>query len=203
MHDQLPATEFDNPHWYALFVRSHQEKRVALFLDRLDVVHFLPCYRSVRQWKDRRVTLDMPLFPGYLFVHVPLKERMRVQTVPQVVSLVGTKDSPAVISDEEIAAIRAAVEHGRAEPHEYLEAGQRVVITEGVMLGMEGILMTVRNRARVVVSLQSIGRAFVVEVGANCVRPLAERRKYSALPRATSLHERVKSSELPQMAFVS
>lgn len=202
MYDHLSLVEHECAKWHALFVRSNQEKRVALFLENLSVEHFLPCYVSVRQWKDRRVTLKMPLFPGYLFVRMQPREKMKVQTVPQVVSLVGKKDSPAVISDEEIAGIRAAVEHGQAEPHEYLEAGQRVVITEGVMLGMEGILMTVRNRARVVVSLQSIGRAFVVEVGANCVQPLTERRTCLTLSKTACLRERVKSSELPQMALV-
>ena|ERR1700675_15569 len=172
MCDQVFAANFEESKWYALFVRSNQEKRVAVFLNSLRVEHFLPCYVSVRQWKDRRVKLEMPLFPGYVFVRLPFQERMKVLTIRQVVSLVGTKNSPSVISDSEIAGIRAGVEHGWAEPHEYLEAGQRIVITDGVMCGMEGILLTVRSRARVVISIQSIGRAFVVEVSANCVRPL-------------------------------
>src|SRR5258708_30349721 len=126
----------------------------------------------------------MRLFRGYLFVRLQLQEEMKVLTIRQVVSLVGRKNSPSPISDEEIAGIRAGVEHGNAEPHEYLEAGQRIVITDGVMCGMEGILLTVRSRARVVISLQSIGRAFVVEVGADSVRPLSARRDphYRFLP---------------------
>jgi transcription antitermination factor NusG len=172
MCDQVFATDFEESKWYALFVCSNQEKRVAGCLNSLMVEHFLPCYVSVRQWKDRRVTLEMPLFPGYIFVRLPFHERMKVLTIRQVVSLVGTKNSPSVISDGEIAGIRAGIEHGRAEPHEYFEVGQRIVITDGVMCGMEGILLTVRSRARVVISIQSIGRAFVVEVSANCVRPL-------------------------------
>jgi transcription antitermination factor NusG len=176
MDDHFNAADFTFPRWYAVFVRSNQEKQVAAYLNGLHVEHYLPCHTSVRQWKDRRVKLEMPLFPGYLFVRLPQQERMKVLTIRQVVSLVGRKNSPSPISDEEIAGIRAGVEHGNAEPHEYLEAGQRIVITDGVMCGMEGILLTVRSRARVVISLQSIGRAFVVEVGADCVRPLPARR---------------------------
>jgi transcription antitermination factor NusG len=172
MYDQVCTTDFEESKWYALFLRSNQEKRVADCLNSLMVENFLPCYFSVRQWKDRRVTLEMPLFPGYIFVRLPFRERMKVLTIRQVVTLVGTKNSPSVISDSEIAGIRAGIEHGRAAPHDYLEAGQRIVITDGVMCGMEGILLTVRSRARVVISIQSIGRAFVVEVSASCVRPL-------------------------------
>ncbi len=174
--DHFNAVDFTLPRWYAVFVRSNQEKQVAAYLNGLRMEHYVPCCTSLRQWKDRRVKLEMPLFPGYLFVRLPLQEQMKVLTIRQVVSLVGRKNSPSPISDEEIAGIRAGVEHGNAEPHEYLEAGQRIVITDGVMCGMEGILLTVRSRARVVISLRSIGRAFVVEVGADCVRPLSARR---------------------------
>jgi transcription antitermination factor NusG len=175
-------------------------------LNGIQTEHYLPCYSSARQWKDRRVKLEIPLFPGYLFVRMPLRERMEVLTIRQVVSLVGKKNSPSPIADEEIAGIRAGVEHGNAEPHEYLEAGQRIVITDGVMCGMEGILLTVRSRARVVISLQSIGRAFVVEVGADCVRPLSEQRDryYRFVPSiSTPVDPGVGRSELSQASLVS
>jgi len=173
--EQRSGTDSSIPRWYALFVCSNQERRVAECLGSLSIEHYLPCYTSIRQWKDRRVKLSMPLFPGYLFVHLPLRERMRVLNIRQVVSLIGKKDTPSAISDEEITGIKTAVQDGNAEPHEYLEVGQRVVIIDGVMRGMEGILLNMRSRARVVISLQSIGRAFVVEVSASCVRPLSER----------------------------
>jgi hypothetical protein len=131
---------------------------------------------------------------------------MKVLTVRQVVSLVGKKNSPSPISDEEIAGIRAGVEHGNAVPHEYLEAGQRIVITDGVMCGMEGILLTVRSHARVVISLQSIARAFVVEVGADCVRPLSEQRDpyYRFVPSTpTPVHAGAGRSELSQVSLVN
>ena len=165
------------PRWYVLFVRSNQEKRVAEALHGRDVEHFLPCYKSVRQWKDRRVTLEIPLFPGYVFLRLPLIDRAKALTVSNVVSIVGTRNEPSAISDEEIAWIKLGIEHGRAEPYPYLKMGQRVIVTEGVMSGMEGILVRKRNNTRVVVSLDSIARAFVVEVDASSVRPLTARNR--------------------------
>jgi transcription antitermination factor NusG len=163
------------PRWYVLFVRSNQEKRVADALSGREIEHFLPCYKSVRQWKDRRVTLEIPLFPGYVFLRMPLTERAKALTVPNVVSLVGACNRPSAVSDEEIAWIRQGTAHGKAEPHPYLKLGQRIVVTDGVMCGMEGILVQKRNNTRVVVSLDSIMRAFVVEIDASCVRPLEPR----------------------------
>lgn len=169
MGENLSLTDFEQPKWYVLFVRSNQEKRVAHRLSGRSVEHFLPCYESLRHWKDRRVRLQTPLFPGYVFVRLPLLERLRVLTLPNVVSLVGPRNSPSTVSDDEIAWIRQGIEHGRAEPYDCLSEGQRVVIRGGVMSGMEGILLRARNSTRVVVSLDSISRAFVVEVDAACV----------------------------------
>lgn len=163
---------WQEPRWYALFVRSNQEKRVTDHLSGRDVEHYLPCYSSLRRWKDRRVMLQMPLFPGYVFVRLALQERMKVLTVPHIVSLVGSSNGPAEISAQEIDSIRCGVEHAHAEPHPYLKEGQNVVIMGGVMAGTQGILVRWQNGDRVVVCLDSISRAFAVEVDAALLKPL-------------------------------
>jgi transcription antitermination factor NusG len=114
----------------------------------------------------------MPLFPGYVFVRLPLMERMKVLTVPNIVSLVGSGHASAEISPEEIDSIRRGVEQGHAQPHPYLREGQRVAIVGGVMAGMEGVLLRRQNGARVVVCLDSISQAFVVEVDTAFLKPL-------------------------------
>src|SRR5215472_11674780 len=128
--------ELSQPHWYALYVRCNHERIVARSLVGRGVEHFLPCYQSLRQWKDRRVKLEVPLFPGYVFVRAPLQERAKVLSVPNVVLLVGTAKGPSPVSEQEIGWIRKATAHGHAQPHEYLRIGQRVLITEGPLSGL-------------------------------------------------------------------
>src|SRR5271169_5770259 len=74
--------------WYAAYTSANHEKRVADQLCVREVENFLPLYPSVRKWKDRRVKLDLPLFPGYVFVRLALREQVRVQEVPGVAWLV-------------------------------------------------------------------------------------------------------------------
>lgn len=167
----LPAHLLD-PQWFVLFVRANQEKTTAHRLASQEIEHFLPCFRSVRQWKDRRVTLEMPLFPGYVFVRLLFSERARVLTLPNIVSLVGPKDSPSVIAEEEIGWIRKGIEHGNALPHPHLAVGQHVRIVAGALSGMQGILVRKQNSTRVVISLDSIARGFVVEVDLDSLEPL-------------------------------
>ncbi|HXA84431.1 MAG TPA: UpxY family transcription antiterminator [Candidatus Dormibacteraeota bacterium] len=174
--DEVMQAGWLEPKWYVLYVRSNQEKHVAQHLKDREVEHYLPTFESVRQWRDRKVKLLSPLFPGYVFIRLALTERLKALAVPNVVSLVGTRNNPSVISDAEMEWVQRGMEHGKAEPHPYLTVGARVVIKAGPMAGMEGILVRMQNSTRVLVGLNSISRAFAVEVDGDwveCVTPKA------------------------------
>lgn len=158
-------TAMIQPHWYALYTCARHEKRVAAELDARTVEHFLPLYSSVRRWKDRRVTLDLPLFPGYVFVRLALRDRLRVVQSPSVVRLVGFNGLPTTLPDTEMEIMRSGLsERLRAEPHPFLTAGRRVRIVRGPLESMEGIIVRRKNRVRFVISLELIQRSVAVEV---------------------------------------
>jgi len=159
----MPAA-YRERRWYAAYTSANHEKRVAEQLGVRAVEHFLPVYESVRRWKDRRVTLQMPLFPGYVFVRMALRDRLQVQQVPGVAHLVGFDGTPAALPDEEIEALRASLEGGvRAEPHPYLTLGRRVRLKSGPLAGMQGILLQRKGRFRVVISIELIQRSVAVD----------------------------------------
>src|ERR1700704_3174515 len=83
----MPA-EYREARWYAAYTSANHEKRVAEQLGVREVEHFLPLYASVRRWKNGRVTLQRPLFPGYVFVRMALREKLRVQQIPGLARLV-------------------------------------------------------------------------------------------------------------------
>ena len=164
---QWPA-EFLELHWYAAYTLANHEKQVMQQFTERSVEHFLPLYESVRNWKDRKVKLQLPLFPGYVFVRVALRDRLRVLQVPSVVRLVGFNGYPAALPDSEIEALRTSVAMQlRAEPHPYLTVGRRVRIKSGPLAGVEGILIRKKNAFRVVLSLDFILRSAAVEVDAS------------------------------------
>jgi len=162
----LPSS-FCDPFWYAAYTSANHEKRVAEQFTRRSVEHFLPLYQSVRRWKDRRVQLQLPLFPGYVFVRLALRDRLRVLQVPGVANLVGFRGTPTALPQEEIDALRTSLLNGvRAEPHRYLTIGRRVRVKSGPLTGMEGILVRKKNQDRLVISLDLILRSVAVEVSA-------------------------------------
>src|SRR6266404_9895264 len=152
-------------HWYAAYTCAQHEKRVAAELGARELEHFLPLYSSVRRWKDRRVTLDLPLFPGYVFIRLALQERLRVLEVPGVVRLVGFNGEAAALPDEEMEILRSGLSQSlRAEPHPFLTVGRRVRITGGPFAGLEGVLKRKKSSVRVVVTLELIQRSVAVDV---------------------------------------
>jgi transcription antitermination factor NusG len=138
------------------------------------VKSFLPVYETVRRWKDRRMRLQLPLFPGYVFVQMAVVDRLRVLQVPGVVRLVGFNGQLAALPDAEIDGLKNGLASGvRAEPHPFLTAGRRVRIKAGPLEGREGILLRRKGSLRVVLSIELIHRSIVVDVDVADVQLLA------------------------------
>jgi transcription antitermination factor NusG len=176
-------TAMIQPHWYAVYTCAQHEKRVAAELAARTVEHFLPLFSSVRRWKDRRVTLDLPLFPGYVFVKLALCDRLRVVQIPSVVRLVGFGGLPTALPDTEMEIMRSGLsERLRAEPHPFLTIGRRVRITAGPFAGLEGVLKRKKSNLRVVVSLELIQRSVAVDVDAADVQGVVNAKGADPLP---------------------
>lgn len=159
--------------WYAAQTRSRHEKSVATQLNERGVEHFLPLYEAVSRWKDRRVRLQLPLFPGYIFVRLPLRERLRALEIPSIVRLVGFGGLPIPMPDEEMEAMRNGLTSAlQAEPHPYLTAGRRARLKSGPLAGLEGILLRKKGGFRFVLSVELIQRAVITDVNIDDIEPI-------------------------------
>lgn len=162
-----------NPRWYAVYTCSRREKRVAEVLAKRQVEFFLPTYKTVRRWKDRRVTLDLPLFPGYVFTRIKAGDRLRVLEVPGVVRFVCFDGRPQPLPDCDVEALRNGLcMKLKAQPYPYLKVGHRVRIKYGPLQGVEGILVRKKDSLRLVISLDLIMRSVAVEVDAADIEAL-------------------------------
>ncbi len=125
--------------WYALHTRSRHEKSIAARLHSQDMETFLPLRRSQHLWKNGvHADVDLPLFPCYLFARVGAHDRLRLLQTPGVLGFAATSARPTAIPDDEIALLRTATAKFIAEPHPYLNCGDRVRIVAGPMAGLDG-----------------------------------------------------------------
>ncbi len=131
------------------------------------IEYLLPVYEEMHRWADRRMTMQLPLFPGYLFVRVPWTQRMCVLQVPGVARIVGFNGAPMPLDDVEVEALRAGMASGiRLEPHPFLKSGCKVRIRTGVLRGVEGILVRKKDSDRIVISVDLIMKSVALEIDA-------------------------------------
>jgi|SRR5437588_2034928 len=163
----------DAADWYALYVCHQHEKAVAESLTYRGLESFLPLFGSVRKWKDRTKRLLMPLFPCYVFLHGGLQQRSRILSIPGVCAIVSSGGVPAAIPGREMDAIRKLMDNGvAAEPHPFLQCGDRVRIRSGHLKDIEGILVRRTNSLRLILSAELLERSISVEVDADNVEPI-------------------------------
>jgi transcription antitermination factor NusG len=159
--------EYAERQWYAVYTCANHEKRIATQFNERSIEHFLPLYEAVRRWKDRRMRIEIPLFPGYIFVHHSLQDRLQILQVPGVVRLVGFNNLTAPLPNEDIETLRRGLKRSSpAEPHPYLTAGRHVRIVRGPFEGLEGILVRRKGKLRVVLSIHLIMRSVAIDVDA-------------------------------------
>ena len=160
----------DQPAWRALTVRSRHEKLVAQHLRSRGLEEFLPTYRSKRTWSDRIATVEVPLFPGYVFCRFPENQRLLAVSIPGVASVVGFGGEDAAVEVEEIDAIRQIVSSGfSVQPYPYVRAGQTVRICAGPLAGLQGTVLREKGLWRVVVNVELLHRSVAAEIGREAV----------------------------------
>jgi transcription antitermination factor NusG len=174
----IEASEFTEFPWFALRVRSNQERGAVLHLRGRGIEEFAPTYRAERQWSDRKKQVDSFLFPGYVFCRLNPSDRLPALSVPGAVGLVGFGSGPTAIPTEEIMAVRQMVESGLlVAPWPFLQTGQRVLVERGPLEGVEGILQEIKKTYRLVVSVEMLQRSVSVELDRSWIRPVQESRR--------------------------
>jgi len=163
--------------WYAVHVRSNQERQAAEHFRGRGVETFLPLYKTLSRRLDRRVMLERPLFTGYVFVRLDLASDVRIAVLrtPGVVRIVGFGGELARIPDDTISSLRILVDNsdGAVKPHPLVREGQKVAVLDGCFRGASGVLhLTAGRKPQLVVEVEFLGRAVAVPIEPEQVQPL-------------------------------
>jgi transcription antitermination factor NusG len=164
--------------WFAVWTRSRQEKVAAAMLATLGLTHFLPLKSELRQWSDRKQTVSVPLFSGYLFVRMnPNKDsRLQVLKVPGIAGFVGNSTGPLPIPEQQIEDIRTVLtQHVDCAVVQTLEIGDLVRVVRGPLAGVVGRLVHCNSSSRLLISIEMIQKALAVTVSRHDVEVVDRR----------------------------
>lgn len=165
-HQQASAS-IEQPRWYAVQTRSRHEKKAAAELGEKGIYCFLPLTTQIHQWSDREKEVEVPLFPGYLFVNTLTIPEVRVSVLRTsgITSFVGNQGKGTPIPDKQIEAVQALVnQRVPMTAHPFLSVNQKVRIRGGSLDGVEGVLVGVNPDLSLVVSVDLIQRAVAIRV---------------------------------------
>ncbi len=160
--------------WYAVYSKSRTEKKLAERLSAKGFEVYAPTQTVVRQWSDRKKKVQEVLFKSYVFVRFDLKQKLAVLQTPGAVALVHWLGRPAVIRDEEIAAIQAFLRNHadvRVEKVEYLP-GQNLKVKSGQLQNAEGTVLR-QSKHKVVLELEQLGMSIIAELPKSQVERLS------------------------------
>ncbi len=166
MTRNLPEPASSEKHWFALYTKPRWEKKVTTLLHSKGIEVYCPMNKVRKKWSDRYKIIEEPLFKSYLFVRISEEEKSLVRLVDGVVNFVYWLGKPAMVKGEEITRIKKFLNefsNVRVEPVPDPSPGDRVVITSGVFMDLEGSVVSI-DKKRIEIRIDSLGCFLVAQV---------------------------------------
>jgi transcription antitermination factor NusG len=161
--------------WYAIYTRPRHEKKVHAMLLEKEVIVFLPLVERIRQWKDRKMRITVPLFSSYVFVNFNYRDRYTLFQTPGIVKIINFRGEPAVIPDWQIDSLKKMLESpSTLRPERYVRPGEIVEVMEGPFKGLRGMVVKQKNENRLVLTIDGIMQSVSVEIAVENVKPIVK-----------------------------
>ena len=156
--------------WYAVYTKPRCEKKVAQLLTKKGIQSYCPINKVLKQWHDRKKWVEEPLFASYVFVCIAPSEGAEVRKTPGILNFVYWLGKPAVIRNDEIAAIQDFLTHHTDVKLEKtrIKIEDQVQIIYGPLLHQQGKVLEVHQKT-VKVVLPALGYAMVAQIDKNHV----------------------------------
>ena len=161
--------------WYAIYTRPRWEKKVAERLDEKKIENYLPLIKTLKQWSDRKKWIQEPLFRSYVFVHISEDQYLSSLQTPGVVKYVTFEKKRVSIPPVQIEAIRQFIESGDdlLSPSPEMHVGDRVVVMQGPLRGLEGTLVEFDQKHRVRIMIEGIRQSLHIKVPMSSLKSIS------------------------------
>lgn len=151
--------------WLVLRTRSQHESAVENDLNVRRITAYLPRRNVVRRLKDRKVVVRAPLFPGYVFIRPRVDQYEKIRYIRGSCGLVLVGSTAAAMPEGDLEAVRILESSGAAlDVSPQLMPGRRVEVRAGPFMGIQGELVRVKSKERLVINARLLASSVSVEV---------------------------------------
>ena len=169
--------------WYAIYVRSRHEKSVHSELQKKGIESSLPLTIVTRQWSDRRKKVEVPLFRGYVFVKIDIKnEKLPVLTTSGVVKFVMFNNVTVRIPKDQMYWLQQMIASDLLLSQEQdFPVGTEIDVMFGPLKGMRGRVKQKNSKTKLVVWFDAIMQGVSVEIDPTWLTPVRLQKNVSAI----------------------
>ena len=167
-------TPHKDSQWYAVYTRSRAEKKLYATLTQKNIKCFLPLKKTLKQRSDRKAWVEEPLLSSYVFVKTVEKERFDVLNTPGAVCYISFEGRPVAIPEKQIESLAGIITNKADDIEVYqgeLEKGSYISVTSGHLKGVEGEIVEIRGKKRLLLRFESLGCCVHAEVGVGEISP--------------------------------
>ncbi len=159
--------------WFVLQTKSRQEKVVCDFFRDRQIQYLLPLVTKTTYYGKRKVKSELPLFPGYVFVHSAIQDAYAADRTNRLVRIIPVFDQAKI--EEELRSLTRALEtQAPFDRHPQLVAGVRVEVKSGPLQGVRGVVESRLKMDRLVLQVEILGQAISVEVDTDLLAVLED-----------------------------
>jgi transcriptional antiterminator RfaH len=181
MIQRIDTPETANDPWFVIWAESRAEKKVAQRIEAMRLSPWLPLVKERHRWSDRWREMECPLFPGYLFARTTNADWSQVLRTPGVLTVVKEAGKPALLANSFVSSLRDAIGREGATPEAVAESvdyasGDEVIVEEGVLRGVRGVVRERRSGRQLVIWVAEIGRGVAFTIGSVMVRGARDTR---------------------------
>ena len=169
--------------WYALYVKSRHEKSVHAELQQKGIESSLPLTIVTRQWSDRKKKVEVPLFRGYVFVKIDIKnEKFPVLTTSGVVKFVTFNNVTVPIPEDQMYWLQQMIASDLLLSQEQdFPVGTEIDVMFGPLKGLRGRVKQKNSETRLVVWFDAIMQGVSVEIDPTWLTPVRLQKNVSAI----------------------
>ena len=158
--------------WIAVYTKSRHEKVVIQELENKNIEAYCPLFKERRQWSDRKRWVEFPLFRSYVFAKIELKNSIYILQTMGVHHIIKFQGNISIIPDEIIQNIKSMIDGGfTIEQVEYFVKGDEVIVVDGPLKGMDGIVVKIKNENKLVLKVAAIQQAIAVQIHPGYLKP--------------------------------
>lgn len=160
--------------WYPIYTRSRAEKKTELELSRKNIICYLPLKKVVKQWSDRKKTVEEPLLKSYIFVYISAKEYTEVLMTYGITRFIYFSGQIAYIPNKQLEDLKLLLANAKdLEVIDHnISLGEKVLIKAGPFKGIIAELVSLKNKKRIVLRLQNLGYSITINTSLAFIEPI-------------------------------